>query len=71
VVCTLGSIVFALVRGVWTRISYFQEGHYRRTDDFDDENQAWHALIIVITNASNLHGYAVWSLYKAIQKSGT
>ncbi|XP_024964674.1 protein SHORT HYPOCOTYL IN WHITE LIGHT 1 [Cynara cardunculus var. scolymus] len=44
VVCTLGSVVFVsilLVRGVWTGISYFQEGRYRRTDDFDDENQAW------------------------------
>nr|GFA18894.1 protein short hypocotyl in white light 1 [Tanacetum cinerariifolium] len=52
-------IVFAsilLVRGVWIGISYFQEGRYRRTDYFDDENQAWHALIVVITNASNLHG---------------
>nr|GFB63194.1 AP-1 complex subunit gamma-2-like isoform X1 [Tanacetum cinerariifolium] len=62
VVCTLGSIVFVcilIVRGVWTGLSYFQEGRYRWTDDFDDENQAWHALIVVITNASNLHGYAV------------
>ncbi|GJV57039.1 protein short hypocotyl in white light 1 [Tanacetum coccineum] len=44
VVCTLGSVVFVsilLVRGVWTGISYFQEGRYRRTDDFDDENQTW------------------------------
>ncbi|XP_071726244.1 uncharacterized protein [Rutidosis leptorrhynchoides] len=41
VVCTLGSVVFVsilLVRGVWTGISYFQGGHYRRTDD---ENQSW------------------------------
>ncbi|KAI3515553.1 hypothetical protein L1887_14453 [Cichorium endivia] len=29
-----------------------------------------HALIVVITNASNLHGYTVRSLYKAIQTSG-
>lgn len=44
VVCTLGSVVFVsilLVRGVWTGISYFQEDRYHRTDDFDDENQAW------------------------------
>ncbi|PWA55983.1 hypothetical protein CTI12_AA423100 [Artemisia annua] len=44
VVCTLGSVVFVsilLVRGVWTGISYFQVGRYTRTDDFDDENQAW------------------------------
>ncbi|KAL7594078.1 protein SHORT HYPOCOTYL IN WHITE LIGHT 1 [Lactuca sativa] len=45
VVCTLGSVVFVsilLVRGVWTGISYFQEGgNYRRTNDFDDGNQAW------------------------------
>ncbi|KAK1439974.1 hypothetical protein QVD17_05799 [Tagetes erecta] len=41
VVCTLGSVVFVsilLVRGVWTGISYFQGG---RTNDFDDDNQAW------------------------------
>lgn len=44
VVCTLGSVVFVsilLVRGVWTGISYFQEGRDRRTDEFDDENQSW------------------------------
>ncbi|KAI3779338.1 hypothetical protein L2E82_09038 [Cichorium intybus] len=29
-----------------------------------------HALIVVITNASNLHGYTLRSLYKAIQTSG-
>ncbi|KAJ9554535.1 hypothetical protein OSB04_018580 [Centaurea solstitialis] len=29
----------------------------------------WHALIVVITNASNLQGYTVRSLYKAIQIS--
>ncbi|KAL8238353.1 hypothetical protein R6Q59_019434 [Mikania micrantha] len=42
VVCTLGSVVFVsilLVRGVWTGISYFQEG--RTSNDFDDGNQAW------------------------------
>ncbi|KAI3675360.1 hypothetical protein L1987_84949 [Smallanthus sonchifolius] len=41
VVCTLGSVVFVsilLVRGVWTAMSYFQEG---RTNVFDDDNQAW------------------------------
>lgn len=29
----------------------------------------WHALIVVITNASDLHGYAVRSLYRAVQKA--
>ncbi|KAI3733533.1 hypothetical protein L6452_12976 [Arctium lappa] len=29
----------------------------------------WHALIVVITNASNLQGYSVRSLYRAIQIS--
>ncbi|KAJ0446923.1 putative adaptor protein complex AP-1, gamma subunit [Helianthus annuus] len=33
------------------------------------KDEVWHALIVVITNASNLHGYTVRSLYKAIQKS--
>lgn len=44
VVCTLGTVVFVsilLVRGVWTGISYFQEGRFNRTDDYDDENRAW------------------------------
>nr|XP_043621725.1 protein SHORT HYPOCOTYL IN WHITE LIGHT 1 [Erigeron canadensis] len=44
VVCTLGSVVFVsilLVRGVWTGISYFQDGRYRRTNDYDGDNQAW------------------------------
>ncbi|KAM0061044.1 putative protein SHORT HYPOCOTYL IN WHITE LIGHT 1 [Helianthus debilis subsp. tardiflorus] len=42
VVCTLGTVVFVsilLVRGVWTGISYFQQGS--RTNDFDDDNKAW------------------------------
>ncbi|CAA2958214.1 AP-1 complex subunit gamma-2-like [Olea europaea subsp. europaea] len=30
----------------------------------------WHALIVVITNASNLHGYTVRSLYRAVQTAG-
>ncbi|GFP96246.1 ap-1 complex subunit gamma-2 [Phtheirospermum japonicum] len=34
------------------------------------KDEVWHALIIVITNASNLHGYAVRALYKAVQASG-
>ncbi|XP_075479143.1 AP-1 complex subunit gamma-2-like isoform X1 [Primulina tabacum] len=29
--------------------------------------EVWHSLIVVITNASNLHGYSVRSLYKAVQ----
>ncbi|KAI3502413.1 hypothetical protein L1887_30467 [Cichorium endivia] len=33
------------------------------------KDEVWHALIVVITNASNLHGYTVRSLYKAIQTS--
>ncbi|GJT61205.1 putative ribonuclease H-like domain-containing protein [Tanacetum coccineum] len=32
------------------------------------KDEVWHALV-VITNASNLHGYTVWSLYRAIQTS--
>ncbi|GJR91636.1 AP-1 complex subunit gamma-2-like protein isoform X2 [Tanacetum coccineum] len=34
------------------------------------KDEVWHALIVVITNASNLHGYTVRSLYKLIQTSG-
>ncbi|KAL3819204.1 hypothetical protein ACJIZ3_005109 [Penstemon smallii] len=34
------------------------------------KDEVWHALIVVITNASNLHGYTVRSLYKAVQKAG-
>ncbi|KVH97761.1 Adaptor protein complex AP-1, gamma subunit [Cynara cardunculus var. scolymus] len=33
------------------------------------KDEVWHALIVVITNASNLHGYTVRSLYRAIQTS--
>ncbi|XP_042756428.1 AP-1 complex subunit gamma-2-like [Lactuca sativa] len=33
------------------------------------KDEVWHALIVVITNASNLHGYTVRSLYKAVQTS--
>ncbi|KAJ8439521.1 hypothetical protein Cgig2_007038 [Carnegiea gigantea] len=33
------------------------------------KDEVWHALIVVISNALNLHGYAVRSLYKAIQAS--
>ncbi|KZV23411.1 hypothetical protein F511_17371 [Dorcoceras hygrometricum] len=31
------------------------------------KDEVWHSLIVVITNASNLHGYSVRSLYKAVQ----
>ncbi|GAA0150042.1 membrane traffic protein [Lithospermum erythrorhizon] len=31
------------------------------------KDEVWHSLIIVITNALNLHGYSVRSLYKAVQ----
>ncbi|CAK9182483.1 unnamed protein product [Ilex paraguariensis] len=34
------------------------------------KDEVWHALIVVISNASNLHGYTVRSLYKAMQTSG-
>ncbi|OVA03725.1 Clathrin/coatomer adaptor [Macleaya cordata] len=34
------------------------------------KNEVWHALIVVISNASDLHGYTVRSLYKAFQTSG-
>ncbi|KAL6567830.1 hypothetical protein OROGR_001498 [Orobanche gracilis] len=34
------------------------------------KDEVWHALIVVITNASNLHGYAVRALYKAVQTYG-
>ncbi|XP_051144906.1 AP-1 complex subunit gamma-2-like isoform X2 [Andrographis paniculata] len=34
------------------------------------KDEAWHALIIVITNAPNLHGYTVRSLYKAVLVEG-
>ncbi|KAL1550890.1 AP-1 complex subunit gamma-2-like isoform X1 [Salvia divinorum] len=33
------------------------------------KDEVWHALIVVITNAPNLHGYTVRALYKAVQKS--
>ncbi|CAA0814243.1 Unknown protein [Striga hermonthica] len=42
VICTLGSVVFVsilLVRGIWTGISYFQDGRGYREDD--DEPQSW------------------------------
>ncbi|XP_059648987.1 AP-1 complex subunit gamma-2-like isoform X2 [Cornus florida] len=34
------------------------------------KDEVWHALIVVISNASNLHGYTVRSLYRAVQTSG-
>lgn len=34
------------------------------------KDEVWHALIVVITNASNLHAYSVRSLYRAVQTAG-
>lgn len=34
------------------------------------KDEVWHALIVVITNASDLHGYAVRSFYRAVQTAG-
>ncbi|PSS13577.1 AP-1 complex subunit gamma-2 like [Actinidia chinensis var. chinensis] len=34
------------------------------------KDEVWHGLIVVISNASNLHGYTVRSLCKAVQTSG-
>lgn len=34
------------------------------------KDEVWHALIVVITNASDLHGYTVRSLYRAFQTAG-
>ncbi|XP_027096356.2 AP-1 complex subunit gamma-2-like [Coffea arabica] len=34
------------------------------------KDEVWHALIVVTTNASNLHGYAVRSLYRLVQTAG-
>ncbi|CAN4075646.1 unnamed protein product [Withania somnifera] len=34
------------------------------------KDEVWHALIVVITNASDLHGYAVRSLYRAVLTAG-
>ncbi|XP_073050182.1 AP-1 complex subunit gamma-2-like isoform X1 [Primulina eburnea] len=34
------------------------------------KDEVWHALIVVITNASDLHGYTVRSLYKTVQTAG-
>ncbi|KAG2702059.1 hypothetical protein I3760_06G073200 [Carya illinoinensis] len=33
------------------------------------KDEAWHALIVVISNASDLHGYSVKALYRAFQTS--
>ncbi|GAB2280431.1 hypothetical protein Dimus_015063 [Dionaea muscipula] len=33
------------------------------------KDEVWYALIVVITNASELHGYAVRSLYRTVQSS--
>ncbi|XP_028077047.1 AP-1 complex subunit gamma-2-like isoform X5 [Camellia sinensis] len=34
------------------------------------KDEVWHALIVVISNASNLHGYTVRFLYRAVQTAG-
>ncbi|XP_077237790.1 AP-1 complex subunit gamma-2-like [Tasmannia lanceolata] len=34
------------------------------------KDEVWHGLIVVISNASDLHGYTVRSLYRAFQTSG-
>lgn len=44
-------------------IGVLQAGNYVK-------DEVWHALIVVITNASDLHGYAVRSLYRAVHKVG-
>lgn len=31
------------------------------------KDEVWHALIVVISNASDLHGYTVRGLYRAFQ----
>lgn len=33
------------------------------------KDEVWHALVVVITNAPELHGYAVRSLYRTVQSS--
>ncbi|XP_022978311.1 AP-1 complex subunit gamma-2-like isoform X2 [Cucurbita maxima] len=33
------------------------------------KDEVWHALIVVISNASDLHGYTVRTLYRAFQRS--
>lgn len=40
-----------------------QAGNYVKDD-------VWHALIVLMSNASELQGYSVRSLYKALQASG-
>jgi sirohydrochlorin ferrochelatase len=42
---------------------YIQSGNFVKDD-------VWHALIVVISNASELQGYSVRSLYKALQACG-
>ncbi|EPS72982.1 hypothetical protein M569_01768 [Genlisea aurea] len=34
------------------------------------KDEVWHSLIVVITNAPDLHGYSVRALYKAVQAAG-
>ncbi|KAE8008156.1 hypothetical protein FH972_004696 [Carpinus fangiana] len=44
VICTLGSVVFVsilLIRGIWTGITYIQEGRQQKVNAFDDDHRAW------------------------------
>lgn len=41
---------------------FLQAGNYVKDD-------VWHALIVVISNAPDLQGYSVRSLYRALQTS--
>lgn len=44
VICTLGSVVFVsilLIRGIWTGITYLQEGRHQKLNEFDDDHRAW------------------------------
>ena len=44
VICTLGSVVFVsilLIRGIWTGITYVQEGRPQKVNAFDDDHRAW------------------------------
>ncbi|KAL0327245.1 UNVERIFIED_CONTAM: AP-1 complex subunit gamma-2 [Sesamum angustifolium] len=72
-----GELLIALCPSLWSsrfspeKIWYIDQmlkvlseaGNYVKDD-------VWHALIVVITNAPNLHGYGVRSLYKALQTAG-
>jgi hypothetical protein len=44
VICTLGSVVFVsilLIRGIWTGITYLQEGRHQKVNEFDGDHRAW------------------------------